>query len=119
MSYIERETLLDFLNKHKPVNWSDTDREIQAQRDFKMFIDLIENTLPADVKPVEHAYWKYDKDSGKGDGFGTIPSYWYCSNCGARLPLVLGGPFGDYCFNCGAEMDRDKTEFLDTGRNYI
>lgn len=105
MSYIEREALLDFLEKHRPVNWSDTDREIQAQKDYKMFVSCIENAPPADVKPVKQAYWEH-KDKKKDDEFHFFePAYWTCSNCGVGIPVVLGGPFGKYCFNCGSKMD--------------
>ena len=58
------------------------------------FLDSIDEQPTADVQPVVHAHWKYDKNG-----------VFWCSRCEC-IPATKSY----FCPNCGAKMDGDEHE---------
>ena len=103
--YIDAEVLIDLLYEFEPENWTNSDRELQAENDFELFRSLVEAEPAADVKKVKHGYWATDEEDIK---WGNSLKRKYCSVCKTR-------PYFDkderkfiltaYCSHCGAKMD--------------
>lgn len=96
--YIERQALLD------AIPTTEEDKQISLYGAIADFIIKV-NTIPAaDVTPVVHAYWIYQKPY---DEYTWRP--YICSSCKTH-----GGKHRtNYCQSCGAKMDlcppkRDK-----------
>ena len=69
------------------------------------YADKIKSIPAADVAPVRHGRWEYEKKFFN-------ENTWYCSCCQERRSLTNGTPQGNgmnYCPNCGARMD-EKNE---------
>ena len=60
------------------------------------FCDAVDNCPSADVAPVVHGHWKYERDEGHSIYTGE------CSVCGYRRRI---DPF---CGRCGAKMDESE-----------
>lgn len=81
--------------------------EVPAELDAEAVQRCIEalNKVPAaNVEPVIHAYWTYDKKS----------YILNCSHCGAVAPYnieadrIFYWPELKYCYKCGAKMDEEE-----------
>lgn len=58
--------------------------------------EVLGRVPPADVRPVYHARWGWNKTKGE----------WYCTNCfGPRFYDLTLGMDASYCGRCGAKMD--------------
>ena len=68
-------------------------------------IITVENTLPADVQPVQHGRWILeDKD--------YVDDTYICSACGYEFIITAGDLESNelnYCPRCGAKMDGGKS----------
>lgn len=85
--YISRNALLQTHAENKPLNWTDTEAEIQAVNDWAAFNSLVESIPAADVAEVRYGYWKDNTN-------GTFT----CTACGGRASKM------NYCGHCGAKM---------------
>ena len=106
------------------IKREDAIREIQkfgvGAQDFESYtpeqaerfvIGRLESIPAADVAPVVHGKWIWDKD-GMDWGIGA----WRCSICYARPETWWQGDKSNtlnksghcYCPNCGAKMDKDN-----------
>lgn len=80
--YIERDFALDVVKR--------------TSGDYATAFCEIAHHEAADVKPVVHASWETDKETGRK----------YCSNCLEDAVFTSGHYYycGAYCQNCGAKM---------------
>ena len=72
----------------------DLDSEACSLLDKYDVIDSLDEIPSADVQPVVHAHWKYDKNG-----------VFWCSRCEC-IPATKSY----FCPNCGAKMDGDEHE---------
>lgn len=91
--YIEREKLLSEVKAEKPLNWTDSEAEIQADGDYDYFIAMIESQPKADVAEVKHGEWMRSTYAN---------DFYRCSECDA----VWNRKF-IFCPSCGAKMDKE------------
>ena len=101
--YIKREALLKEFEDCKPFNWTDTEREIQEERDYEKYWDLVYEAPTADVVEVKHGQWHLlYKCANEGV---------YCSVCNKKVYKTdyanqkIKSP---YCPHCGAKMDKKE-----------
>jgi hypothetical protein len=95
--YIERERLLLEIENDRPLNWTNSEAENQADLDFDCFIETIKAQPIADVVEVKHGEWKISSD-------GYYP---YCSECKNE---PKNGKLTNYCPNCGSMMRGDNDD---------
>lgn len=105
--YIDADKLLKNVKDATPMNWTNSEAEIQAQLDWKCCIALIKNQPTADVAEVKHGEWigEYEET---------------CSECGRSISEILDdGSYYSTEFNikefiacpyCGAKIDGGKEE---------
>ncbi|MBQ2289700.1 MAG: hypothetical protein II249_03410 [Bacteroidaceae bacterium] len=95
--YINRETAVDtgYLSDwyissvgDEPPVWTDA----HIDELLNDFIVIPKDTKTADVQPVCHGWWIWDRDYGA----------YKCSNCGCHSDFEE-----NYCYNCGAKMIND------------
>ena len=88
--YIEREAVLDYIDKRIPKLIASTDGKhivyVEAIR------DVIVKFPAADVAPVRHGEWQ------------EINGIFSCSHCGYSFEHEGYIPFFNYCPNCGAKL---------------
>lgn len=101
--YIEREKLLSEVKAEKPLNWTDSEAEIQADRDYEYFIAMLESQPKADVMEIKHGKWA-DKGNDDFDEF-----CYKCSICHYEVfsPEFAEGAKYKFCPDCGAIMDKE------------
>lgn len=95
---ISRQALLDILEK--PMNWTDSEAELQEQRDYGGFVELLKS-MPSVIPSRPRGEW--------------IP---ILGKRGARLTcrcsVCLGSPYhgveSKFCPNCGADMRESEDE---------
>ena len=85
--YIKRETAVRMVMAAK---WGDGS-------DGAMAMEIVASAPAADVAPVIHGRWIYDKKAQRP----------YCSVCKGYFYGATNSPMS-YCSNCGAKMDGDK-----------
>lgn len=86
--YIERETLLNEIERREALMVGDKLISVYAMKSF------IKNRPAADVAPVRHGKWIIDNATRKIA----------CSDCGCIYLGYYGGLAPNYCPNCGAKM---------------
>ena len=112
--YVERKELLKDIEEERPVNWTDSESERQAESDFYKYRDIVMMQPTADVVEVKHGEWL------KTDAY---PHRVYCSLCYKTYvtneEIIRGRSDGyptycreaKYCPHCGAKMDlKEGTE---------
>lgn len=92
--YIEREKTVERLRSLGNREYRKENGTIQ---DAIKMISYPEYTPAADVAPVVHGRWMYEKTEG---GFHI----WRCSRCGRGMNDNPEG-IDLYCYHCGAKMD--------------
>ena len=93
--YIEREAVLEEFDACKPMNWSDTEAEAQADWDYKLYRSIVADAPAADVVEVKHGTWKLHSN-----GSGT------CDQCHFTQRAVYDqDSWQRFCGVCGARMD--------------
>lgn len=98
--YIEREAALRACGD-EPLNWNDTDAELQEVADWKSYRNAIIAIPAADVQPVVRGEWRL---------YSPFTDTYECNNCGYQ---VIDESFcTNFCPDCGADM-RD----IDDGSN--
>ena len=85
--YIKRETAVRMVMAAK---WGDGS-------DGAMAMEIVASVPAADVAPVVHARWIYDKKAQRP----------YCTVCKGYFYAATNSPMS-YCPNCGAKMDGSK-----------
>ena len=85
--YIKRETAVRMVMAAK---WGDGS-------DGAMAMEIVASAPAADVAPVRHGQWIYDKKAQRP----------YCSVCKGYFYGATNSPMS-YCPNCGAKMDGSK-----------
>ena len=85
--YIKRETAVRMVMAAK---WGDGS-------DGAMAMEIVASAPAADVVPVRHGQWIYDKKAQRP----------YCSVCKGYFYGATNSPMS-YCPNCGAKMDGSK-----------
>ena len=85
--YIKRETAVRMVMAAK---WGDGS-------DGAMAMEIVASVPAADVAPVVHGQWIYDKKAQRP----------YCSVCKGYFYGATNSPMS-YCPNCGTKMDEDK-----------
>lgn len=99
--YADIDKLLETFDADAPMNWTDTEAEIQEQRDFEYYRGIVENAPTADVAEVKHGEWEH-----LGNRFAN------CSNCGTifeALPTLYAFEVNNiFCRHCGAKMHRER-----------
>ena len=100
--YIERESLVRQIicNMTEFVGAPDDVQKHDEQCNYA--IDMIEDALIADVAPVVHGQWIYDKKAQRP----------YCSVCKGYFYGATNSPMS-YCPNCGAKMDGGDSDEAD------
>lgn len=113
---ISRQALLDKLEK--PMNWTDSEAELQEQRDYEGFVELVKSmpsVIPKGVTITDFA--DRCRECGKtktghwiktGDyytGAYECLDYFECSCCHEESLEE-----GDYCPNCGADMRESEEQ---------
>ena len=94
---ISREALLDKLEE--PMNWTDSEAEIQEQRDYEGFIELVKS-MPSITPSRPKGKWIHWTDDYK--------DYVTCSCCGyGEEGEVLLSDKTPFCPICGADMRGD------------
>ena len=86
--YIKRETAVRMVMAAK---WGDGS-------DGAMAMEIVASAPAADVAPVRHGQWIYDKKAQRP----------YCSVCKGYFYGATNSPMS-YCPNCGTKMDGSKT----------
>lgn len=105
---ISRSELLERLKENRPLNWGDTDEEIQAVEDFNFFTSVVKNAPAVDPEELRPK-GKWKKSIGISlFGHDSTPVF-KCSKCGAEFCDVLNSLTlkYHYCPNCGAKMMED------------
>jgi hypothetical protein len=92
--YIEREKTVERL---RSLGNREYRKEKGTIQDAIKMISYPEYTPAADVAPVVHGRWMYEKTEG---GFHI----WRCSRCGRGMNDNPEG-IDLYCYHCGAKMD--------------
>ena len=104
--YIEREAVLDYIDKRKWKMIADPDGKHRLS--IEVVEDVIKdfpaaNVVEADVVPVRHGRWIAEYDCGY-----ITP---HCSKCGetalTKEETSYDYVYSSYCHNCGAKMDGD------------
>ena len=103
---ISRQAAIDAVNAYFTL--SEVSRTIQNMTSIQ---EMLEKMPSADVQPVQHGHWIWDKD-----GMDFSIGCWRCSVCGAKpatwWDTVESNPLdkigSHYCGNCGAKMDGDE-----------
>ena len=92
--YIERESLVRQIicNMTGFIGAPDDVQKHDEQCNYA--IDMIEDALIADVAPVVHGQWIYDKKAQRP----------YCSVCKGYFYGATNSPMS-YCPNCGTKID--------------
>lgn len=85
--YIKRETAVRAVMAAK---WGDGS-------DGAMAMEIVASAPAADVAPVRHGWWIYDKKAQRP----------YCSVCKGYFYGATNSPMS-YCPNCGTKMDGSK-----------
>ncbi len=97
--YIEREALLEKIDDDAPLNWTDSDEEIQEQWDYRLYRSMVADAPTADVVEVRHGHWVWGEDRFR------------CSVCDSAIPKektdkkTFINEAYKYCRWCGAKMD--------------
>lgn len=103
-TYIEKEALLKSLGD-EPLNWTDSEAEIQEKADYRRFRDMINDASTIEMK--------------RGHWFFVEYNYFSCSVCGKSyynglessrqaMDCLAQGCAYTYCPNCGAKMTGGK-----------
>ncbi len=98
--YIDANLLLEELEDSRPINWTGSEVETQAQFDFDVFKHIIGYQPTADVAEVKHGEW-IQLDECANEGI-------YCSVCHKKvykIEYANQALKSKYCPNCGAKMD--------------
>lgn len=97
--YTDIDRLLEAFDENEPMNWNNTEVEIQEQMDFRYYRGLVENADAVDVVKVRHGAWVEEND-------GTHS----CSECGQDATYTYDGTevCGIVCPHCATVMD-EKT----------
>ena len=90
--YIKRETAVRMVMAAK---WGDGS-------DGAMAMEIVASAPTADVAPVRHGQWIYDKKAQRP----------YCSVCKGYFYGATNSPMS-YCPNCGAKMDGGDSDEAD------
>ena len=90
--YIKRETAVRMVMAAK---WGDGS-------DGAMAMEIVASAPAADVAPVRHGQWIYDKKAQRP----------YCSVCKGYFYGATNSPMS-YCPNCGAKMDGGDSDEAD------
>ena len=90
--YIKRETAVRMVMAAKWVDGSDG----------AMAMEVVASAPAADVAPVVHGRWIYDKKAQRP----------YCSVCKGYFYGATNSPMS-YCPNCGTKMDGDDSDEAD------
>ena len=101
--YIDREALRKVLE-----NWRDAHADVDDEQGCGLLEDVIwevDAQPAADVAPVVHGRWMYEKTEG---GFHI----WRCSRCGRGMNDNPEG-IDLYCYHCGAKMDGGDSDATD------
>lgn len=113
---ISRQALLDKLEK--PMNWTDSEAELQEQRDYEGFVELLKSmpsVIPKGVTITDFAdrcrecgktktgHWIKTGDYYTG-AYGCL-DYFECSCCHEESLEE-----GDFCPNCGAKMGGEDND---------
>ena len=88
-----------YLNAEEMLNNYEADCEVYENNGDSLdaelwMVDYLKNHSSADVQPVVHAHWKYDKNG-----------VFWCSKCEC-IPATKS----NFCPHCGAKMDGDEHE---------
>ena len=89
--YIEREAVLEEFDACKPRYWRDTEAEVQANWDYKLYRSIVAEAPTADVVEVRRGRWLPQRLLG-----ADVVD---CSEC-----KTLGSPQWNWCPVCGADM---------------
>ena len=74
--YIKKSDLLNFFEDNKPMNWTDSEAEIQADSDYEKYFEMIKNFPATKVIPVRNCNdCKYS---------ATHPDELPCVNCASN-----------------------------------
>lgn len=88
-------------------------RAITPEDAVTVVVRRINNTPPADVKPVVRGEWVHGEEvCNRWSGEAVAIRYykdWHCSECGyIAAKTTINEPTYCFCPNCGAEMRRGK-----------
>ena len=92
MRLIDADALLKDIGE-EPMNWTDTQAEVQEYVDWKRTVATINSAPTIEAEPVKHGKWITIL-------IGERP---YCSTCYKTHDCFEWTP--RYCPNCGAKMD--------------
>ena len=95
---ISRENLLNSIEE--PMNWTDSEAEIQEQKDYENFVALVKSMPPVTPQP-KLGHWIAGVDRW-GDIVTTVNGY-RCSEC-----CAFNADKDNYCPNCGAKMEVEE-----------
>ncbi len=99
MSYIDREKLLNSLDKY----------DFPSDKCYEITFETIDGAPTEDVAPIKHGKWEVK------EFVGDFNNCAYCSNCGEFIETREYEPKyvtreNPYCKNCGAKMDLESGE---------
>lgn len=100
--YIEREQAINFARSSAAAAYNRDD--FYAYRGLNAFIATLVQIPAADVAPVKHGHWIYDKDA----------ECVYCSSCLQFNANEYTNKFSirsKFCSRCGARMDEEEQGF--------
>lgn len=101
--YIDADLLIQEIKEETPLNWTDSERELQEQLDYRIFKHMVDYQPTADVAEVRRGEWKKTNSRKK--------SYMYdCSVCGKTAYFCGMVCAYDFCPNCGADMRGKEDE---------
>lgn len=95
--YIDADLLLQAIEEETPLNWTDSEAELQAQFDYRVFKHIVDYQPTADVAKVRRGRWLPQRLLGE-----DIVD---CSECN-----TIGSPHWKWCPVCGADMRGKKDE---------
>ena len=88
---IDADALLKDIGE-EPMNWTDTQAEVQEYVDWKRTVATINSAQTIEAEPVRHGHWELADEQE--------PMRYGCAKC-KRMSWYRS----NYCPNCGAKMD--------------
>ena len=99
---IDADALLKDIGE-EPMNWTDTQAEVQEYVDWKRTVATINSAPTIEAEPVRHGHW--ERHYSRPNVYADL--CWYCSACGAKFGYEWTNHF-KICPDCGAKMDEVK-----------
>ena len=121
--YIDADLLIQEIKEETPLNWTDSERELQEQLDYRIFKHMVDYQPTANVAEVRRGEWVLTAHKERTNYRWKVTAR--CSECNVEEKEIYSGLFPNYpddmakeiilnyaknvklsnfCPNCGAKM---------------